>query len=77
MTKLYVINHNNNVQLCGSVTEVCKFLSNHGLDEKQTRKLIVESFAKCKTALNIKFKNIDFNISAHRMESEVRLHGCW
>ena len=66
------------VQPCGSVTEVCKYLKEiYNLPEKQSRELIYTAFVK-DTKLLIPINLIcAVRISQHKMESEVRLHGCW
>ena len=59
----------------GSVTEVCKFLKkNYNFPEKDSRKLIINSFG-----LNTKlWIQVDLTrsvrISQHKVDSEVRLH---
>ena len=65
-------------QSCGSVTEVCKYLKKmYNFPEKESRKMICEAFIR-----NVKLwiqvpDGRSVRISQHKMESEVRLHGCW
>ena len=66
------------VQPCGSVTEVCKYLKKmYDFPEKESRQLIYTAFVR-DTKLWIQIDLIrSVRISQHKMESEVRLHGCW
>ena len=65
-------------QLCGSVTEVCKYLeAKFDLDAKDMRKFIVTAFA---TDTKLYYQFADgraIRISQHKADTTVQLHGCW
>ena len=65
-------------QACGSVTEICKYLKKmFSFPEKESRELIYTAFVR-DTKLWIQMPDgRSVRISQHKMESEVRLHGCW
>ena len=65
-------------QACGSVTEVCKYLKKmYNFPEKDSRELIYTTLVR-KSTLWIQIdRSKSVRISQHKMESEVRLHGCW
>jgi len=64
-------------QVFGSVTEVCKFVKKmYNMEERLTRELIVEAFGiNVKTTINIPDTKKYFNVSQHKVETEVRVHG--
>ena len=65
-------------QLCGSVTEICKYLDEKfDLDAKEMRKFIVTSFA-VNTKLYYQFADgRSLRISQHKADATVQMHGCW
>ena len=65
-------------QTCGSVTEVCRYLKKmYSLSEKECRRLIYTAFAR-NTKLWIQVDDErSVRISIHKMDGEIRLHGCW
>lgn len=65
-------------QLCGSVTEVCKFLDDkYSLDSREMRKLLVQAFA-VDTKFYYQFADKrTIRISQHKTDTSVQLHGCW
>ena len=83
MTKIYIVisckyDEDDIIQKAhpfGSVTEVCKFLKKtYNFPEKDSRKLIVNSFG-LNTKLWIQIDLIQsVRISQHKIDSEVRLH---
>ena len=85
-TKCYIITgmdkHTEQVidftQPCGSVTEVCKYLKKmYNLNEMECRMKIIQALVKS-TKVEIEVtNNVSALISQHKLEPEVRLHGCW
>ena len=65
-------------QLCGSVTETCKYLEEKfDLNAKDMRTLIVQSFT-FDTKLYYQFVDgRSIRISQHKADTTVQLHGCW
>ena len=65
-------------QSCGSVTEICKYLKKmYNFPEKESRQLIYKAFVRdVKLWIQMDVDSC-VRISQHKMESEVRLHGCW
>ena len=65
-------------QACGSVTEACKYLKKmYSFPEKESRQLIYKAFVRDTTLWIQIDRDTCVRISQHKMESEVRLHGCW
>jgi hypothetical protein len=69
-------------QICGSVTEICKFLKNtYDLSEDDSRVLIVNGFNDAYSKVTIPINLVRaVQISKHKVDAEVRLHGlngCW
>ena len=65
-------------QLCGSVTEMFKYLDEKfDLDAKEMRKFIVTAFST-DTKLYYQFADgRSIRISQHKADTSVQLHGCW
>ena len=64
--------------ICGSVTELTKLLKErYNFDASESRKIIYTGFAR-NSMLWIHPSRVEsVRIEQHKVEPEVRIHGCW